>query len=321
LQSWNEVSNRLARLLLEDGRLKEFLTEGLGLAVAADGDGFRGICPVCRGTTLRVRPGDSLPLYWTCLKRCHSQYKSSILGLCRAARKGSLDDARAFIQDFLGVEPEPFSLTRAQVRQRLILPSPFLVARGFSPEVLDSLDVGHSPALRRTVVPVYDDRGEACVGYTSRSEKPSCECGFCHDQAEPCANGQLRWKMAAGFPKGKFLYRYADVVADPRDFVLLVEGPTDLVRAVEADLPSVASFGSMVTRDQANKLKSLRKEVLIAYDNDDSGRRGAADAIKLLRSLGVAVCRLAPAPEYHDLGEMPADVLREIVAERGQIPA
>src|SRR5262245_11121571 len=81
--------------------------------------------------------------------------------------------------------------SREQVRERLLLPSPYFVRRGFSPVILDRLDVGHSARLRRSIVPLYDDRGEACNGYLERSEDPACQkCRSYHGYGDRCCEGR-----------------------------------------------------------------------------------------------------------------------------------
>jgi DNA primase len=147
--------------------------------------------------------------------------------------------------------------------------------------------------LGRTVFPVYE--GVLCVGVVSRSEKPA---------------GEVRWKVQDGFPVGQFLYDYDAAYIDSRPFVVLVEGPTDLLRVVEAGYPVVASFSANLTAEQAVKLKAMRKKVLVCYDNDNAGRRGGALAVSLLAKNRVDAELRPPPPEYHDVGDMTADAIR-----------
>src|SRR5579872_1375993 len=80
---------------------------------------------------------------------------------------------------------------RQQVRERLDTPSPYFVERGYSPEVLDRHDVGHSARLGKSIVPLYDDRGDTCVGYLARSEWPRCRrCGKYHRPGRTCPGWQ-----------------------------------------------------------------------------------------------------------------------------------
>jgi hypothetical protein len=46
--------------------------------------------------------------------------------------------------------------------------------------------------------------------------------------------------------------------------------------------------------------------VLVAFDNDDAGRKGAVRAADVLRGVRADVTVLHPPPWYKDVGEMPA---------------
>src|SRR5262249_21506613 len=147
------------------------------------------------------------------------------------------------------------SIPRPQVREALEIPAACFVSRGYSSAVLDALDVGHSAKQGRTVLPLYDDTGEVCIGYLSRSEKPLCQtCDRCHPSDESCGRGELRWSMPKDFPRGSYLYNLAAARVSDGPFVLVVEGPGDVFRAAEAGFPAVALLGSGLTEIQAEKL-------------------------------------------------------------------
>jgi hypothetical protein len=190
----------------------------------------------------------------------------------------------------------------------LRIPSPYFLSRGHSPAVLDRFDVGHSAKLGRSVVPLYDDADETCVGFLSRSEQPACrECALNHPKGAACRFGEPKWKLSGGFPKDAYLYGYAAVRRLDSPFVLLVEGAGDVFRAAEAGVPAVACLGVGLSAAQAGKLAALGRAVLVAFDNDEAGRRGARDARDGLRGARVRA-RIWPPPEgRHDLGEMAAE--------------
>src|SRR5690349_1977456 len=70
---------------------------------------------------------------------------------------------------------ESLRLPRQAVRSSLEIPSPFFLAQGFSAEILDAMDVGHSTRRGTTILPLYDDSGEVCVSFYTRSELPKCD--------------------------------------------------------------------------------------------------------------------------------------------------
>jgi 5S rRNA maturation endonuclease (ribonuclease M5) len=193
------------------------------------------------------------------------------------------------------------------VRGRLAIPSAYFVARGFSASVLDALDVGHSQKLGKSVVPVHDDAGQTCVGYLTRSEKPYCDqCKKCHDPQEGCGRGERRWGVLKDFPRGDFLYNFAAALRSAFPYVLLVEGAGDVWKATEAGIPAVAATSNGITPKQADKLATLKKTVIIAFDTDENGKKNDRETWKQLRERQVNAHFWSPPKQFHDIGDMPA---------------
>lgn len=341
--NWNKLNNDLSTAVLDSGRFEELLSElGCNLKGFPGGMVFRGPCPVHGGdgNNFEVRAGgDIIPIYWACFsRRCQKsdKLKNNLLGLVRGALTGDPDrpatmaKAVAFVEDFLArggdcptavrqpsMRPTRtmLSLTREQVRHRLLLPSPFFVRRGFSPAILDRFDIGESRKYGCPVAPIYDDLGETCIGVISRSTKPTCVvCSDCHDPTDSCRQGELKWKFPGGFRKGEYLYNLA-AVQPAAPFVLLVEGVPDVLRATEAEVPAVAAFGVDLSVAQVAKLKALSRKVVVAFDNDATGTRAAASIATLLRREGVSATVRHPPAGYKDVGEMPAaEVTRWLAA-------
>jgi hypothetical protein len=210
------------------------------------------------------------------------------------------------------------ALTREQVRGRLRIPSPYFVNRGLSPQVLDRMDVGHSEKLNRTVIPVYDDSGRFCVGFTTRREDDCRVCKKCHAPGEPCEGGQRRWDFMEDFEKSRHLYGYSTVRREFGRFVILVEGPADVLKLMEVGYPAVACFGRFLSRKQAYKLAALNRFNFIAFDNDDAGWAGKAQAHRTMRSVSSSLT--LPIPKgYKDFCEMPSEALSAWL--RTQIPS
>jgi hypothetical protein len=332
---FNEFSNIAANTILQANRLDNLLDQlGCELKCQRNGLVYRGKCPVHQGDgqSFELRTdGDPLPIRWRCWSHdCHKKWKPSLLGLVRGILDATVADAMKYLNDFLaGVpqatnpgrrprpkpESEALSLTREQVRGRLTFPSPYFTGRGFSPAVLDSMDVGHSPRVGYSIVPIYDDDGQVCVAYTSRWEKGDCpSCGCRHHEWAQCGENRPKWVMhPIGFPKGRYLYNYAAARASSSPFVVLVEGPGDVWKCNEAGIPAVACLGNDLTDSQAIKLGLLRRNVVVAFDNDDAGRQGATRAMVALRPhCWARRVRAVQIPEGHkDLAEMSAEAVAE----------
>jgi hypothetical protein len=323
--NWNRYNNQVSAIIRDAGALGELLSD-LGCAPRCrSGDEFRFPCPVHGGDDRNcvVRAdGDTVPINWKCYSgKCHNDFKPSLLGLVRGIltrqefgpwsgndnnKKVPLSHAAKFLDKFVAdrvsspprnipiAKPPRKSWSREQVRARLEIPSPYFLSLGFSREVLDELDVGHSPKLRCSVIPLYDDNGSRCIGCLKRRENNN-------------TSGPGRWSVSEGFAKAKYLYGFADMARSSLPYVVLVEGVKEVFRLREANIPAVACLGSDLSETQAKKLVGLRREVLIAFDNDQAGRDGGGDARKLLLKFGGLVRVLTVPAGHKDLAEMTAD--------------
>jgi hypothetical protein len=349
---WNRLNNVLSQAVLDKDCLDELLEElGCTRWSRSRGGRRRFPCPVHEGVGHHMQintSGYAMPIRWCCFsQQCHVKWKPSLLGLVRGTlstredRKVPMKEVVDFIQRFVGdlpdYQPEPprpkptpklLNLTREQVRERLTIPSPYFVDRGFPPEVLDAFDVGYSPVLGREVVPLYDDTGEVCIGFEARSNKPLCgDCKKYHMPGTECRYGQSKWRGLPGFLKDQYLYNYARAVDTEAPFVFLVEGSPDVFRLAEAGYIGVAILGSDATEKQLRKLAALGKEVWIAFDNDDAGlaaRERFWDK-KLRSGIRFSTESFTVPNPYKDLGEMPpAEIKRavesHIEAMKNRIP-
>ena len=91
-----------------------------------------------------------------------------------------------------------------------------------------------------------------------------------------------------GFKKSRTLFalNYARHACEER--LILCEGYMDVIAVHAAGMPNaVATLGTAITAEQARIMARYTKEVVIAYDMDDAGRRAAEKAIALLDGVGV----------------------------------
>lgn len=207
------------------------------------------------------------------------------------------------------------TFTREQVRKYLQIPAQYFVSRGFSTEILDRYDVGYYPAKGkplsgRAVVPVYDEQHKVVIGFSGRFVHEKCEmCSRWHEPKTPCPNkdeaGRTSKWYHQHFNKSGVLYNWWFAKAKIREAgkVLLVEGPVDVWRAVEAGCGNVVGLFGVELSDQQQVLLELSgaMEVCVALDNDQAGIK-AAESIKerLRKAFKVRVLNY----ESKDLGEM-----------------
>lgn len=139
----------------------------------------------------------------------------------------------------------------------------------------------------RAVFPIYSERNEL-VGIGGRAVIES--------QGTPAP----KYQFTKGFPKSRVLYRAEHAFREIRKaasegakevFLYVCEGFLDALRFESFGLPSVAVMGATLSEQQTRLLHALSDSlpkdvvltVVIAFDRDEAGLRGASDAtLKLI---------------------------------------
>ncbi|NLK01198.1 MAG: toprim domain-containing protein, partial [Clostridia bacterium] len=110
------------------------------------------------------------------------------------------------------------------------------------------------------------------------------------------------------FNKGRVLYGLNLAVPEIRreDYVIVVEGYTDVMRAKQYDIGNIAAtLGTAFTEDHGKLLRRYTKNVVIAFDADTAGSAAAIRGMEILVQCGCTV-KIAMFPE----GEDPDDYLK-----------
>jgi len=85
-------------------------------------------------------------------------------------------------------------------------------------------------------------------------------------------------------------------------YVFVTEGPLDAMSLVAAGFNATCTQGCKMSTVQARTLKN--KKVIIAYDNDESGRHGSSEAKKrLLAQRNSNIYSVTPPKEFNDWNE------------------
>lgn len=118
-------------------------------------------------------------------------------------------------------------------------------------------------------------------------------------------------KETAVFSKSKNLYNINLVKklkkASGLTNIIIVEGYMDAISLYQAGFENVvASMGTALTKEQARLAKRYADSVLISYDGDFAGQKGAIRGLEILREEQLNV-RVVPLPEGLD----PDDVIKQ----------
>lgn len=132
-------------------------------------------------------------------------------------------------------------------------PEEFL-KRGYSKECLKHFRVGTTD-IGSILIPYYKDFNlpTDLLGYQER--------WYC--------SGERRVKNSKGFDKKNYLYN----LDYSKDYIILVEGQSDVWRLYQHGYNACALMGSDISDWQVAKLSKF-KTVYLALDNDEAGRRG-----------------------------------------------
>lgn len=218
------------------------------------------------------------------------------------------------------------SVSRNLARSKLIIPSQYYLCRGYTADILDRYDVGYCDEKSRemygrVVVPVYDDDYNGVIGCTARTIEPQCpKCNLYHSPEADCPDRDnlpgyevvkyFKWRNNKGFKANNHLYNYwfAKDFIRSSQVVILVEGPGDVWRMVEAGIRNVvAIFGTDLSDEQQFILEcSGATSVIVMLDNDDNNA-GQLAAKEIKKKLERSFRLYFPQFDFHDVGDLHAD--------------
>ncbi len=126
------------------------------------------------------------------------------------------------------------------------------------------------------------------------------------------------------YTKGNVLYNLhrakelaRKITPSEAQFVVLVEGYMDCVRADSINLPTIASCGTSLTESHARIIRRLVPRVVVWYDKDSAGQTGTERSLQALLTQAVEV------EVYEDAsltGSDPDTFIREAGAESARAP-
>ena len=86
--------------------------------------------------------------------------------------------------------------------------------------------------------------------------------------------------------------------------MLLCEGPLDALSLQLAGVNATATMGSSPSKVQLETIKDMGCDIVVAYDNDDAGKRGIEKLERMRKELMMAPIKICPPPKiYKDWNE------------------
>lgn len=330
--NWINFAEIRAKVSLEDVIFKLY---GI-TTLKHEGDKLIGPCPVHGGDSPRAFHADLTKNVWHCFSKC--QKGGNQLDFVAAKEKISIRDAALKLQAFFldgktppqevasapvkGEKPKKGTATPApasapreteeeteenpalDVKLDLKSDHPHLVEeRKLQLETIKHFGIGYCSRgiMRGTIaIPVHDEEGHL-VAYAGRRLKPS-------DIRE-----YGKYKLPKGFKKELVLYNLNRAKEyQGEKGLILTEGFFSVVKLHEAGFPNVvAAMGCELSEPQARLLLDA-KEVIILFDGNEAGRKGAEAARAKLA--GKVMTRRVLLPEGHEPEDLTPKALRWLIA-------
>jgi len=129
----------------------------------------------------------------------------------------------------------------------------------------------------RVMFPLHDINGKV-IGYSGRIYYKSDAPKYINSKEHPL------------FKKGEFIYNYQRAKNECRikNTVIIMEGFMDVIRAYSVGVKNaVATLGTAFTKEHANLVRKLAKNVIICFDGDKAGAKATMACSNILISLGI----------------------------------
>lgn len=129
----------------------------------------------------------------------------------------------------------------------------------------------------RIMFPIHDTLGNV-VGFSGRIYNGEDESKYVNS------------KESVIFKKGKLLYNYKRAMNYARDKkqIIVVEGFMDVIRLWTIGVRNVvATMGTAITKEHADLIRRLSKNVILCFDGDKAGEKATVSAIEMLEKIDI----------------------------------
>jgi len=248
---------------------------------------------------------------WKCwTNKCEEEYHGDIVGLIRAildlnffdafqwgsnfVLNGNIDSSqlKALLEKRKSVKKaqtnywkdhnEPKQVFSEETLKNLNSAARFASQRSLDSALFDSYGIGYAwrgPLTKRIVVPVRNIKGKI-VGFSGRQLVENKD--FPKWFHWPSGDRYGRFKTSIHLFNINNAFSYC--IANDKSTYIIVEGPFDVIKMEMAGVHnSLCTFGNGISEGQMEILKQIgATRVLVAYDGDDPGNKGADIAVKKL---------------------------------------
>lgn len=159
-----------------------------------------------------------------------------------------------------------------------------LKSKGFNED--DLIDIGicgkkddfvYDVFRNRIMFPIHDSDNKV-VGFSGRIYNGESESKYVNS------------KESVIFKKGKILYNYSRALNEAREKkqIIIVEGFMDVIRLYTIGIKNVvATMGTAITKEHADLIRRLSKNVILCFDGDSAGQKATISALQMLENIGL----------------------------------
>lgn len=129
----------------------------------------------------------------------------------------------------------------------------------------------------RIMFPIHDSDNKV-VGFSGRIYNGESESKYVNS------------KESVIFKKGKILYNYSRALNEAREKkqIIIVEGFMDVIRLYTIGIKNVvATMGTAITKEHADLIRRLSKNVILCFDGDSAGQKATISALQMLENIGL----------------------------------
>lgn len=163
---------------------------------------------------------------------------------------------------------------------------PLLRLRNLKRHAVEKFQIRWDQTLKSWVIPVRDQDGTLL--------------GVQYRQKGSVTNAPT------GLKKSSALFGFYEMQGE--DCITLVESPLDAVRLYGIGIPAVSSFGAWVSEAQLTLLARNFKTIVLALDNDSTGKSSSVEVTKALKKRGSAVVQFLYDGLYTSEGKTAKDI-------------
>lgn len=200
-----------------------------------------------------------------------------------------------------------------------------LLSKGFSPSVLQSMEIGFDRGCNRITFPIRDLYGNL-AGISGRSVDGSEPRYKVYSGGYEGKHGWIPGDFGPNFDeeypgyhldKSKFLWNGHEVMplaldAPPEEPIIVVEGFKACLWLLQAGFPlTVALMGASLSMDQADLLRRLANPIVLFLDNNTAGYAGTRKATDMLTPTNIV--KSITYPPGSTFKTQPDDLQREAI--------